>query len=267
MKRRLLVIAYHYPPLQESSGVHRTLAFSRYLGVHDWSVTVLSASLRAYGSIREENEQLIPEGVDVHRAFALDARRHLSIAGRYPGWLALADRWQSWILGGFLKGVSLIRRLRPDAIFSTYPIASAHAIAYLLQRFSGLPWVADFRDPMAQDNFPHDPLARRTYWWLDRRVAANASALLFSTPSAAQTCRSRYPELPPERVHLIENGFDDWLFPSTEVPAARPPAPSRAGDAVGWPPVRWPAGCRSRASAPPVTALAGFFPKKHGACH
>ena len=63
----------------------------------------------------------------VDRAFALNTHKHLALAGRYPRLLALPDRWQSWIAGGVIKGLARIRADRPDAIMSTYPIASAHA--------------------------------------------------------------------------------------------------------------------------------------------
>jgi len=48
MRKRLLLIAFHFPPLQGSTGVHRALAFSRYLGRHGWDVTVLTATPGAY---------------------------------------------------------------------------------------------------------------------------------------------------------------------------------------------------------------------------
>jgi len=44
MRKRLLLIAFHFPPLQGSTGVHRSLAFARYLGQHGWEVTVLTVT-------------------------------------------------------------------------------------------------------------------------------------------------------------------------------------------------------------------------------
>ena len=50
MSRRLLAIAYHFPPIQGSSGVHRTLAFARYLRDSGWSTTVLTVAPTAYAA-------------------------------------------------------------------------------------------------------------------------------------------------------------------------------------------------------------------------
>lgn len=58
--RHLLAIAFHFPPLQGSSGVHRMVAFARYLPRHDWSVTLLTVKTGAYGRVRAENVHLIP---------------------------------------------------------------------------------------------------------------------------------------------------------------------------------------------------------------
>src|SRR5205823_2843386 len=90
---RVLMIAYHYPPVVGSSGIHRTLKFSRYLPDHGWQPTVLTVRHNAHvnGASAE-----LPAQVAVERAFALDTAVDLSIRGVYPRWLALPDRWISW---------------------------------------------------------------------------------------------------------------------------------------------------------------------------
>lgn len=47
--KRLLMIAYHFPPIHGSSGVQRTLRFARYLPEFGWEPIVLTAHTRAYG--------------------------------------------------------------------------------------------------------------------------------------------------------------------------------------------------------------------------
>ncbi|MBN8279291.1 MAG: glycosyltransferase [Gammaproteobacteria bacterium] len=222
MQRRVLAIAYHYPPIQGSSGVHRTLAFSRYLPEFDWDVTVLSAHLRAYKNQRAENLDLIPPHVRVVRAQAWDTVRHLSIGGQYPRFLALPDRWQTWIAGGVLAGLRAIRRDGVSAIFSTYPIASAHAIALVLHRLTGLPWIADFRDPMYQENYPPEPLVRRSYRWLEAQVFRHARTILVTTPGTADYYVRRYGPATRARIRVVPNGYDPEAFP-----ADLPPPPAR----------------------------------------
>ncbi|MEQ1800527.1 MAG: glycosyltransferase [Gammaproteobacteria bacterium] len=223
--RRLLAIAFHFPPIQGSSGVHRTLAFARYLDNFHWKTTILTASPRAYTRVRAENEQLVPAFVDVVRAPALDTVRHLSIGGRYSRWMALPDRWQSWIPGAVAVGLLTIWRQKPSAILSTFPIASAHAIGLALSRLSGLPWIADFRDPMDQITYPANPDVRRSYRWLEERAFRNAARILVTTPGTADYYTQRYGQSLGRKIRVIPNGFDEEAFPagfSNNVPPLRP---------------------------------------------
>ena len=222
--RRLLLIAFHFPPIQGSTGVTRTLAFAKYLRDCGWEVTVLTAHPRAYPESRAENLAIIPPHVRVERAAAFDTRRHLSLAGKYPLALAVPDRWQSWIAGGFLRARRVIRQWRPDVIMSTYPIASAHYLGHLVHKWSGLPWVADFRDPMAQEGYPPEPRLQRAYQRIEQHVFANAARVIATTAGTAELYRERFPAFPAANIVVIPNGFDDELFPAPTgtPPAARP---------------------------------------------
>src|SRR5262249_35592652 len=70
--KKVLMVAFHYPPCHGSSGVQRTLAFSRYLPEHGWRPIVLTAHPRAYPHTRREQLADIPTDLALRRAFALD---------------------------------------------------------------------------------------------------------------------------------------------------------------------------------------------------
>ncbi len=218
--RRVLMVAFHFPPLAGSSGVQRTLRFAQYLPLHGWQPLVLTASPRAYERTSNDLERETLDGMLVHRAFALNTARHLALRGKYPGLLARPDRWITWALAAVPAGLRLIRRYRPAAIWSTYPIATAHVIGAWLARLSGVPWVADFRDPMAQDDYPPDPPTWRAYRRIEAAALARAAASVFVTRGAADMYRARYPEAA-ARVKVIENGFDEASF--SGIDAAREP--------------------------------------------
>ncbi|MEY3264060.1 MAG: hypothetical protein RL717_1537 [Pseudomonadota bacterium] len=222
MSKKALLVAFHFPPIKASSGLERTLALTRYLPHHGWEPLVLTASSSAYPSISDERMGQIPAQTLVSRTYALDASRHLAIAGRYPHWFALPDRWQSWIISAIPAGLALIRRQQPQVIWSTYPITSAHWIAYVLHRLTGIPWVADFRDPMAEQDSrtgeltPSWPALRRARLAIERRAAQHASALTFCTQSARQICVNRYPGINADHWRVIPNGFDESAFAAAE---------------------------------------------------
>jgi glycosyltransferase involved in cell wall biosynthesis len=205
------MIAYHFPPQSGSSGVQRTLKFSQYLPQFGWEATVLTAHPRAYPRTSDDQHRSVPQE-RVHRAFALDAARHLSLWGRYFRMTALPDRWASWWLGAVPLGTRLARDVKFDAIWSTYPIATAHLIGRTLHKRTGLPWVADFRDPMTDSDYPLDPQVRRAYSKVEAATLANCSHAVFTTPGACQVYGQKFPSLQEGRVSVIANGHDEEDF-------------------------------------------------------
>ncbi|HEX2013264.1 MAG TPA: glycosyltransferase, partial [Roseateles sp.] len=209
--KKVLLIAYHFPPLAGSSGIQRSLRFAQQLPQFGWQPLVLSAHPRAYERCSDELLDQIPPGMPVRRAFALDAARHLSLRGRYAGFTARPDRWVSWRFDALRQGLAMIREFRPDAIWSTYPIATAHLIGRGLMQRSGLPWIADFRDPMAQDGYPSDPKVWQSFKDIESTALAEARFCTFTTPSAARGYGLRYPAAA-ERIATLENGYDEESF-------------------------------------------------------
>jgi glycosyltransferase involved in cell wall biosynthesis len=225
MVNKVLMVAFHFPPQRGSSGVQRTLKFARYLPRSGWQPLVLSAHPRAYP---DTGDDLGDEaGCVVERAFALDTARHLSLRGRYTRLMALPDRWISWWLGAVPAGLRMVRRHRPVLLWSTYPIATAHLIGLTLHRLTGLPWVADLRDPMIDDSYPVGRLARRAAAWIEAQTVRHCARLVCTTPGAVRSYRRRYPDVPPERFCLIENGYDeeDFAAAGAAVPARKPGQP------------------------------------------
>ncbi|MEM9058130.1 MAG: glycosyltransferase, partial [Pseudomonadota bacterium] len=117
------------------------------------------------------------------------------------------------------------RKHRPDAIWSTYPIATAHLIGLTLARLSGLPWIADFRDSMTEEHYPADPRVRGVFRSIERRAVQRASACVFTTPGTVAMYAGRYPDQPDGRWHCIANGYDEENFSAAAARVASPAAP------------------------------------------
>lgn len=209
--KRVLMVAYHFPPLAGSSGIQRTLRFVQHLPKFGWEPLVLSVDPRAYERTSDDLMAEIPDSIVVRRAFALDTARHLSIAGRYIAAMARPDRWVSWKLAAVKEGMRMIHEFKPQAIWSTYPIATAHLIGAELQKRSGLPWIADFRDPMAQEGYPADLVIHRQFREIEAHAVRHAALSFFTTPGAARVYCERYPDMA-ERIKVLENGYDEESF-------------------------------------------------------
>jgi glycosyltransferase involved in cell wall biosynthesis len=227
-QKRVLMVAYHFPPLAGSSGIQRTLRFVQHLPEFGWEPAVLTASPGAYARTSDDLMNEVPAGVTVKRAIAFDAARHLSLRGRYPGFLARPDRWMTWQYDAVRVGLRLIRTWRPDVLWSTYPIATAHVVGHTLHRRSGVPWVADFRDPMAQEGYPADPRVWQSFKDIEQNALTNARLCVFTTPGAARVYRERYPPAA-KRIAIVENGYDEESFADLATRARGSREPLTAG--------------------------------------
>lgn len=211
--KHVLMIAFHFPPVAMGSGHLRPLGFVRHLPDLGWEPMVLSVNASALPRADAKNIKLIPDECRVYRALALDVQRHLSIRGRYPGFLAQPDRWSTWWIAAVLQGLWLIRRHRIDAIWSTYPIMTAHCIADTLSRMSGLPWIADFRDPVASSVETGNPFSVASQRRCEQRVLARANRVVFTTTGAMHRYAEQYPQVFREgRMAVVANGYDETAF-------------------------------------------------------
>lgn len=216
MTRKILMIPFHYPPMVGSSGVQRSVHFSATLKKHNWDPIVLTAHTRVYPEISQASLTNIDNDIVVKRAFAIDVSRHLPFGGYFPKFIALPDRWSSWVLSAVVQGWWCIKKFKPKVIWSTYPIASAHLIAYILNRISGVPWVADFRDPMTEEGYPEDPTIFNVYRWIEERTIKHASYIVVTTLGAQKAYQDRYGEKYKDKIQVIQNGFDEDKFLAAE---------------------------------------------------
>ncbi len=210
-RRRILLIAYHFPPLAGSSGIQRTLRLAQHLPQLGWDVSVLTCHPMAYERVSADLMADMPAQVHVERAWTLDAARHLSFKGRHLAATVRPDRWASWRFDGVRRGKALLGRVPHHAIWSTYPIPTAHVIGSALARHSGLPWIADFRDPMVQADYPADPHTRAQLLALEADVARGARLITVTTPGTRRDMQQRHPGA---RIELMENGYDESSFAS-----------------------------------------------------
>src|SRR5690606_30377962 len=119
--------------------------------------------------------------IEVHRARALDTARHLSLFGRYPSRLAIPDRWVTWRYSAVPAALRLIHERHVNVVWTTFPIATAHEIGLAVERRSDVPWVAEFRDPMWQGDYPPDPHVNRAWKRIESQVFRRAARVVVTT--------------------------------------------------------------------------------------
>ncbi len=235
----ILMIINFFPP-GGGGGVYRPLSFVKYLSRLSWSVTVVTPRPGEYWISDPGLEREIPPGVRVARTGSLSGLRFLrSLRGgparaasrrssggfaalrRFGELFLVPDTYAGWAPFAAREAERLCREERFDVVYSTSPPDSSHLAALLAARRSGIPWVADFRDPWFNLRLrtPPTPLHRALHERLERSVVSRADLVLVTTESHERILAERYPL---SRIERIPNGFDEEDF--TREPGARPPA-------------------------------------------
>jgi glycosyltransferase involved in cell wall biosynthesis len=139
--------------------------------------------------------------------------------------LSIPDQESGWVAPATLRGLRHILSSRPDVIYSSAPPWSGQAVALILARLSGLPWVADFRDPWSRAPWRdwRRPFRQRAAAFLERRVVARADALLFVTNANLAEFADFYGAEAARRFHMVPNGCDPAEFEGVEAVASRDP--------------------------------------------
>ena len=261
-ERRASVISYYFPPLG-GIGVQRTLRHVNHLPDAGWQPVVFAPRGAVYRLMDEASVAELPSGLEVHRSFCYEpARMRRAIAplaralaggsrrlppaqvdsgqpadarslsalnrlwGRMVRLLFFPDDQMLWIPFAVRSATSTQRRRPSQVLYSSSPPVSAHLIAGLVSRRTGVPWVADFRDPWIGNSFaaPLSPFKRRLQVRLERWIVEHADRVVLATDGLADRFRSRYPSRA-GRFVVISNGYD-----AAEL--SRVPASPRADDGI-----------------------------------
>jgi len=225
--KKVLFIAYHFPPAG-GGGVQRSLKFVKYLPACGYAPVVLTAKpnrVRRWTPTDLAMAEEVPASVKVHQV-ELPEEVHT------PGKLERAVRelagmgtrfGLTWMNRVIEAGTALAREEKPDLIFVTLsPFEGADAAAEISRR-TGIPWVADLRDPWALDEFN----IHRTRWHrsLDRarmgRSLKSAALIIMNTPEAARRLAEAFPRLKADRIVSLTNGYDASDFSGEVEPLAK----------------------------------------------
>jgi hypothetical protein len=206
-QHHVLMIAFHYPPDNTSTGVLRTLKFTKYLVEHHWVSDVITVDKNLYYSVDDNQMATIPPSTNVFPCKAFDAKKVFSIKGVYPSFIAVPDRYWSWIVTGYKKAKTVIKANKDEVVYSTYPVPSALLIGLLIKTKLKLPWVVDFRDPWVEDSMP--VVRRKFEGYLEKKVLQKADLVICNTNRMKAWFHQRYPNIEQDKFVTIPNGYDE----------------------------------------------------------
>lgn len=251
MLPRVLFLAYLFPPVG-GGGVQRSLKFVKYLRPAGWEPIVLTVKPISYYVYDRSLLDELPNDIRIERTGSLDPLRisalllrdgkRASQPGRVQhtvyssgstavGWYRrlrayafFPDTQVGWIPFAVARGMALIKEHRPEVIYSPGAPYSSAVVAHLLSRFSGLPYVVDFRDGWTDDSYQHVPTRAHAaaHRALERLVVTRSSGVCVYGDWLGERLAARYPSHA-DRIVEITNGFDPADL------AVSAPAPKPAG--------------------------------------
>ena len=116
-----------------------------------------------------------------------------------------------------------VRAIQPDVILTTSPAHGNHAIGLWLAAETGIPWVADFRDPYVIDNrfqaVGLGLLRWATHHRFERAIYHRARLITHAIPFQARWARRQYP-LARARIRTLTNGFPLEMLEHVGAPRA-----------------------------------------------
>ncbi|MGQ9677672.1 MAG: glycosyltransferase [bacterium] len=211
---RVLIVAYYTPPLG-LSGVMRVTKLAKFLPEFGWEVLLLTVKDTAYyaydPALLEDLKQakvFRTESLDPNRLLRLfgvkkvregvteTVKRLRTVANR----IFFPDSKVGWLPFAVGTGKKVIERFQPKVIFASAPPWTSLLVGERLSRISGLPWVADFRDPWPEgflepasgQKVKLEKMRQRILQWANLTLAVNYG-------TARRVGAS---------VEVLENGFD-----------------------------------------------------------
>ena len=237
--KRVLIISYYWPPTG-GSGVQRWVKFAKYLPSEGWQPVIytpenpeqlavdesLAAEVPAEAEVIQTH---ITEPYELYKKFLLKSghtKEAVEVNPVNAQNKTFVQKAAMWVRGNLFRPDPRCMWIRPsvkflkqyleehpvDLIVSTGPPQSMHIIGMKLARETGLPWIADFRDPWTKIfYFKHLSMTRATERWhkrMEKKVLDEASVVVAVSPLVQQ----EFQNMTQTPVELITNGFDECDF-------------------------------------------------------
>jgi len=201
----VVIASCHFPPYG-GKAVQRASKLAKYLPEFGWKPIVFTMPLTEKRvpmdpSLLDE----LPSCVEIHRPRYRNWWRLVPHDIRKHVYHPTPDRYMNWVNAIRHELVSLIRKSGARALISTSPTHSTQLLGLGAKQKTGIPWIADFRDPWTgHPDFTSKKYADLMYG-MESMVIETADAVVGVYPKILRDFKKR---ISTEKPHLIENGYD-----------------------------------------------------------
>lgn len=226
-EKGVLMIAYYFPPMG-GAGVQRTAYFTHYLPEFGWCPHIVTIRNKKNYVQDQSLLRLLPEGLEIRRTSFWDADRITDAfwkikLGDVARWIRNnfpIDMQVGWIYFALKECKKAIRE-NPgiNMIYTTSAPFSSHIVGLFLHRKTGLPWVADFRDPWTLNMLMYSGagfLKKKIDSHYEKMILETASHVIVSTERNRRLLLRQF-HIPENKISTVTNGYDEKQFQDLEV--------------------------------------------------
>jgi len=235
--KKVLIISYRFPP-DNTAGSVRVSQFARWLPSYGWEPYVLTCIPSRYAPqglespvgpdrvIRTQSrnyveslKQAVYRIIKGERRIPSHDERTVSVSGSMRTVSRLCNpfseiRWPDyalfWQKKAVREGLAFLSDKPVDLIFSSSPPPSSHIVASRIARRTGIPWVAEYRDPWSTHAMKRLQLLETLEKKYEKGVMNNAAAIITVTSSLKDDLQSFFPAR--RIIHVMPNGFDHGSY-------------------------------------------------------
>ncbi len=215
----ILFIAFEFPPLSRG-GVHRPLAFVKYLPQSDINPIVITLDEESYPDVFDtygydeylgkdirEKADLIPIKSD-KAAHPSKLHNFLSIYFTIHG-----NETKNWKIRFNDAIKAAVKKFSPKAIFATVPPFSILPLATEVAKKYKLPLILDFRDAWSQ--WRTVPYGTIFHYWktlqMEGKYLREADAILATSEQTLADFMKLHENIPPGKLYYVPNGYNGLL--------------------------------------------------------
>ncbi|MBD3287929.1 glycosyltransferase [candidate division KSB1 bacterium] len=243
--KRVLIISYYWQPAG-GPGSQRIVKFSKYLQRFGWEPLILTVQNGEFPYIDNSLSRDVPEQLKINRTRSIEPFRlykkltnrtdkdslpvglltmkQKSITGKLTAWiranLFVPDARIGWIPFAVRAGMDIIREQKIDCIFTSSPPHSLQLCGQILKKRTGIPWVADLRDPWTGIRYykttSRGKLVQAIDEWFEKAVLKQADRIVTVSESLVSEFATRIEDESTDKFLVLPNGYDEDDFKDIE---------------------------------------------------
>jgi len=239
----ILIVSYYFPP-DGAVGAKRMARFCQYLpefGIRPIVLTIDQASCETIDPSLESPGHVQIERVRPRTTFlewyrrrserrvvlqkvrlggsnfgTVDSELQFGLRRHFFAFLQLPDMQRGWYRPAINAAARIVTNSHVDALLSSGPPWTAHAVGHTIARRFNVPWIADFRDQWASDpwrRYSHNSQGSPAWrdkldLWIEDRWVRHAGLVICATNHQRESLLRAHSNLGGNRVVVIQNGYD-----------------------------------------------------------